>query len=510
MNIARYLVDGIKKYGEYEQFTYIGTDKKFVMTNVQVERNAREVAAGLKKIGVAKGDIVGVMVSNIPEIPELMNGIMRLGGVFLPIIFMLTPSEIRYILEDSQTRFLITEKSMLPKILEAVQGNKFIQKIMVVGEEKSTDRILAYNDFKQSDSTSEDVLDLNSDDLLILMYTSGSTGFPKGVMLSHHSLTWNLFAGCEVWPSDNTDLIYITVPMNHIYGCAFFHEACIKGCSIYLAGKFNAEQALKVITDHKITILPLVPTMITMMMEKYIPGKHSFQSVKRLICAGAPLAQETLIRAQKMFGVSIYHGYGMTEASSTVARQRPDRSFKLGSVGPPMAGVATRLVDEDDKDVAQGETGEIIISGPNVMKGYWNKLKETAEAMRNDWFHTGDLGKFDEDGELYIVGRKKDLIIKGGENIDPGVSENILMKHPAVSMAATIAIPDAKYGEEVGTAVILKPGQKATEKELLDYVGGQLHHFVAPKKIFIMDSFPQTGTGKILKREIRRIVQEIK
>ena len=176
-------------------------------------------------------------------------------------------------------------------------------------------------------------------------------------------------------------------------------------------------------------------------------------------------------------------------------------------MGPAIPGLAMKLVDDDGREVPQGETGEIIVKGPGVMKGYWNKPKETAETLRDGWLHTGDLGRLDEDRELYIVGRKKDLIIKGGENIDPGVSENILAKHPAVFMAATIAIPDAKYGEEVAAAVILQPGQKVTEEELLKYAAEQVHHFVAPKRIFIMNTFPMTGTGKILKREIREIVK---
>jgi long-chain acyl-CoA synthetase len=507
MNIAGYLAHEIKKYGKYEQFIYIDNDKKVVLTNTLVDRNARDVAGGLRKLGVAKADVVGVMVSNIPEIPELMNGILRLGAVFLPIIFMLTPKEIRYILEDSQIRVLITEKAMMPKILEAVEGNSNIQKIIVVGEQESSERILSYADFKKQAIDPGEILELEPDNLAILMYTSGSTGFPKGVMLSHGNLIWNITAGCEVWPSDRTDRFLITVPMNHIYGCAFFLETCMNGSSLILVNKFNAAQALDIITDYKITVAPLVPTMITMMMEQFIPGRHDLQSMRRFISAGAPLAETTLTRAKEMFGISIYHGYGLTEASSTVARQRPDRAFKTGSVGRPMSGVATKLVDDENREVPRGGTGEIIISSPSVMKGYWNKPKETAESMREGWFHTGDLGRFDEDGELYIVGRKKDLIIKGGENIDPGVSENILAQHPAVSMAATVAIPDAKYGEEVGTAVILKPGQKASEEELLAYAGKHLHYFVAPKRIFILDSFPQTGTGKILKREIRKIVQ---
>jgi long-chain acyl-CoA synthetase len=251
----------------------------------------------------------------------------------------------------------------------------------------------------------------------------------------------------------------------------------------------------------------MVPTMIALMMQRFQPERHSLKSMKYLVSAGAPLSEEVLIQAQDLFGIKIFHGYGCTEAGPTIARQRPEGTFKVGSVGPPVPGTTVTCISEEGQTVPQGVVGEILVQGPGVMLGYWNKPRETAEALKDGWLHTGDLGRFDEDGELYVVGRKKDLIIKGGENIDPGISENILLKHPAVQMAAVIAIPDPKYGEEVGAAVVLNPDQQATEEELLAYLRQHLHHFVAPKRIFFFDSLPKTGIGKILKREIRELVK---
>ncbi len=511
MNIANYLHDGIRKYGEYEQFICIANDKKTVLTNVEIDRHARAVATGLRNAEVGKGDIVGVMVSNIPEIPELMMGALRMGAVFLPIIFMLTPKEIRYILEDSQTRIIMTEKRMLGKIKESIEGNNNIDQIIVIGaaHDDLPDKYIHYEQFISQGEDKGDVLDLSSDDLALLMYTSGSTGFPKGVMLSHSNLIGSLLGGGQVWPCDTTDIYYGCVPMNHNYGINGLCESCYFGTKMILVPNFDPVKTLEIMTDYKVTVAGLVPTMIIMMMKNFDPAKHNLKSMKYMVSSGAPLAEETLKKAQEMFGIKIYHGYGCTEASPTIARQRADRKLKVGSVGPVIPGLALKLIDENGKDVNQGETGEVIVKGPGVMKGYWNKPRETKETLRDGWLHTGDLGKLDEDGELYIVGRKKDLIIKGGENIDPGVSENILLQHPAVLMAATIAIPDAKYGEEVGSAVVLKPDQKMTEEELLVYVGNQLHHFVAPKRIFIMAAFPMTGTGKVLKREIKEIVNSL-
>ncbi len=507
MNMAGFQVEGIKRYGEYQQFTYLTDHSKIVLSNVEVDRRAQAVAGGLKGLGVRKGDIVGVIVSNIPEIPELMNGTMRMGATFLPIIFMLTPKEVRYILDDAQPRILITEEKLWPKLKEALEGNRTIQKIVIIGGESSGEKVLSYEDFKEQGHDPGEVLDLTADALAILMYTSGSTGFPKGVMLSHGNLEENMLQGAAVWPSGPADCFLGVVPMNHIYGVLGFHESCYFGSRMVLVPWFDPQKALEIITDYKITVAGMVPTMIAMMIQFYDPERHSLKSMKYLVSAGAPLSEELLIKAQELFGIKIFHGYGCTEAGPTIARQRPDGKFKIGSVGPPIPGVEVKCITDEGKEALQGEVGEIIVKGPGVMLGYWNKPKETAETLKDGWLYTGDLGRFDGDGELYVVGRKKDLIIKGGENIDPGVSENILMKHPAVQMAAVIAIPDRKYGEEAAAAVILNPDYKVTEEDLLAYLGQHLHHFVAPKRIFFFDSFPQTGTGKILKREIRALVK---
>jgi long-chain acyl-CoA synthetase len=507
MNMAGFQTEGLKRFGEYPQFTYLADDVKTVLTNVEIDRRARAVAGGLKALGVQKGDIVGVMVSNIPEIPELMNGVMRLGAAFLPIIFMLSPPEVRYILEDARPRILITEEKLWPKLQEALAGIDTVRQVVLIGGQSGAERCCSYEDFKTRGQEGGDVVDLAPRDLGILMYTSGSTGFPKGVMLSHGNLIENMLQGAAVWPSDPSDCFLGVVPMNHIYGVLGFHESCYFGSRMIMVPWFDPQKALEIITDYRITVSGMVPTMIALMMQYYNPERHSLKSMKYLVSAGAPLSEELLVQAQNLFGIKIFHGYGCTEAGPTIARQRPDGTFKVGSVGPPVPGTMVKCVNEEGQAVPQGAVGEILVQGPGVMLGYWNKPGETAEALKDGWLHTGDLGRFDEDGELYVVGRKKDLIIKGGENIDPGVSENILLKHPAVQMAAVIAIPDPKYGEEVGAAVVLNPDQQISEEELLAYVRQHLHHFVAPKRIFFFDALPRTGIGKILKREIRELVK---
>jgi long-chain acyl-CoA synthetase len=506
MNLARMLDEGIEKYGTYDQLTYVREEQETVLSNMEIRQRACALASAIRSLGLKKGDVVAVCVSNIPQIPEIINGIMRAGNVFLPVVFMLTPPEIRYILEDARAVAVITETKLTNKIMEAVNGLPDpIELLIVGGADEGIGR--SYERLLNASFNLEPPVNTETDDLAMLMYTSGSTGFPKGVMLTHHNLESNLQQGAQIWPPSRGDRYLITVPMNHIFGVLGYHESCFFGCSMILLPRFDTDNVLRVIPNYQISIAFFVPTMIAMMTERFDPQIHSMSSIKRMISAGAPLPEETLMTAMKRFGVPIYHGYGLTEAGPTVSRQRLDRPLKPGSVGPPVPGLELKLIDEQRNEVAQGEEGEIICRGPGIMKGYWNKPEATAEALKDGWLYTGDLGRLDEDGELYIVGRKKDLIIKGGENIDPGVSENVLLKHPAVLEAAVVGIPDPKYGEEAAAAVVLKNGKTVSETDLLAYLETHLHHFVAPKKILILNELPKTGIGKILKREIKTMFE---
>jgi acyl-coenzyme A synthetase/AMP-(fatty) acid ligase len=242
MNMAGFQAEGLKRFGEYQQFTYLAGNSKTVLSNVDIDRRARAVAGGLKALGVQKGDIVGVMVSNIPEIPELMNGVMRLGAAFLPIIFMLSPPEVRYILEDARPRILITEEKLWPKLQEALAGNDTVRQVVIIGGVGVAERYCSYEEFKKQASDAGEVVDLVSDDLGILMYTSGSTGFPKGVMLSHGNLIENMLQGAAVWPSDPSDCFLGVVPMNHIYGVLGFHESCYFGSRMVMVPWFDPQK----------------------------------------------------------------------------------------------------------------------------------------------------------------------------------------------------------------------------------------------------------------------------
>jgi long-chain acyl-CoA synthetase len=505
-NIGRWLDDNVRKYGEYKQFIFLGPEGEKSWTNKQILENACALASGLRSAGIKKGDIIGSVISNIPEIPVIMNGVNRMGAVYLPIIYMLTAAEIRYILEDSACKVVVTEDVLLPKVREAAAGLKSIEKIILVGKETAPD-IVPYSGLVKS-AGKADVTDVDKEDMAILMYTSGTTGFPKGVMLTHGNLECQMKTGTSVWGGNHLEALLTTIPMNHIYGVLSCLEGYFSGFVNILMPPFDPRKVLDTLKEYNAKVIPVVPTMLIFMMLAADNKKDDLSFMDLLICSGGPLSMETLKQSESIFHKEITQGYGCTEVSGSIARQRRDWPRKPGSVGFPMPGLALKLVDDEGNEVARGSDGEIICKGPTVTGGYLNKPKETSEAIKDGWLHTGDIGRMDEDGELYITGRKKDLIIKGGENIDPGVAEGWLFKHPAVLECAVIAIPDATYGENVGAAVVLKPGQQVTEEELLKFLGEHLHHFVVPVKIYFMPSLPKTGLGKILKREIRRITRE--
>jgi len=506
-NIGQFLDTNVWQYGEYRQLIYLGDDTERTLTNRQILDHARALATGLRARGIKKGDIVASVLSNIPEIPEIINGVNRMGGIYLPIIFMLTSPEIRYILQDSQCKVIITEDKLLARVLEAASGLDTIEKVILISKDTYHSTISYQELLKVSDERGN-VVEADRDDTAILMYTSGVMGYPKGVMLTHYNMYSQMKAGVSVWGSDKGESLLTTVPMNNIYGVISCLEGYITGFVNILMPPFDPRKVLDSISKHRVQALPVVPTMLNFMLMVWDSARDDVSSLELLVCSGAPLPLETLERVQQVFGVEITQGYGCTEVGGSVSRQRLDWPRKPGSTGFPIPGLTVKIVDDEGSEVPRGHEGEIICKGPVVMKGYLNKPRETADALKGGWFYTGDVGRLDEDGELYVTGRKKDVIIKGGENIDPGLAEGWLYKHPAVMECAVVAIKDDKYGEEVGAAVVLKQGCRVTEQELLEYLVGCMHYFVAPKKIFFMDSLPKTGIGKLVKREIRRMINE--
>lgn len=506
-NISQFLDINVWEFGEYRQFIYLSNTAEKSLTNRQILENARALATGLKIRGVKKGDVVATVLSNIPEVPEIINGVNRIGAIYLPIVFMFTPPEIKYIIEDSRCKVIITEAKLLSKVLEACKEIQNPVTLILIGEEHNKD-IIRYNDLLKFSDERGNIAEVDLNDLAFLMYTPGVAGYPRGIMLSHHNMYTQMKACLPVWGLSKGESLITTLPMNTIYGMISCLEGYLAGFTNILMPPFDPRKVLDTVRKYRVNVLPVVPTMLNFMLMVWDENKDDMSSLDLLICSGATLPLKTLQKAEETFGIEVTQGYGCTEAGGIISIQRRDWRHKPGSTGFPMPGIAVKIVNDDGLEVLRGNDGEIICKGPMLTGGYLNKPKETADSFKNGWFYTGDIGRFDDDGELYVTGRKKDVIIKGGENIDPGISENWLFIHPSVSDCAVFAVDDDKYGEEVAAAVVLKPESTTSEKELFEYLASHVHHYMAPKYIVFFNKLPKSGTGKTQKKELKRLILE--
>jgi long-chain acyl-CoA synthetase len=348
------------------------------------------------------------------------------------------------------------------------------------------------------------VAEQSGDETAVILYTSGTTGQPKGAELTHANLSSNVHTTIDtLLPMAPGDVIFGGLPLFHSFGQTVgLNAAMAGGACLTLLPKFDGEEALSIISNDRVTIFLGVPTMYMGLLAVKNKERFDTSTLKVAASGGASLPVEVLRGVEQTFGFVLLEGYGLSETSPVASFNHPDRPRKPGSIGIPIRGVEFGLRDEDDQEVADGEIGEIVIRGENVMKGYWNKPEATADAMRGGWFHSGDLARRDEDGFHFIVDRKKDMIIRNGYKVYPREVEEILYTHPAVAEAAVFGVPDAACGEEVAALVTLKDGASATDGELRDYVKERIAVFKYPR-IVRFGPIPKGPTGKILKREIK-------
>ena len=361
-----------------------------------------------------------------------------------------------------------------------------------------------FRDLLASVAPDYEVADRDTGDTAVILYTSGTTGQPKGAELTHANLTSNTEVACaDIVRAQPDDVIFGGLPLFHAFGqTAALNLAIAAGACLTLLPRFDAETALRIIAGHRVTVFEGVPTMYVALLHRPDRADYDTSALRMCFSGGAALPAEVLRGFEQAFGCMLLEGYGLSETSPVASCNHPDRDRKPGSIGTPIRGVQMRIVDKEDHEVPQGEVGEIVIRGPNVMKGYWHRPETTAEAIRDGWFHTGDLARVDEDGYFYIVDRKKDMIIRGGYNVYPSEIEELLYQHPAVAEAAVIGLPHPALGEEVGAAVTLKPGAGTTAEELREHVKSLVAAYKYPRHLWIAEEMPKGPTGKILKREI--------
>jgi long-chain acyl-CoA synthetase len=461
-----------------------------VVTFRELDESSARVAALLAGQGVEPGDRVALALPNVPEFAAVYYGILRLGAVAVPMNPLLKAREVRFHLADSAAKVIFAWHVFAEEAVEGAGG------VTVVSVEPT-----AFAERLATLTTHSAVADRAPSDTAVILYTSGTTGHPKGAELTHGNLVRNVEVSlADLLGLGADDVVFGGLPLFHAFGqtCAL-NASIAAGATLLLLPRFSPEAALVQLVTHHATVFAGVPTMYSALLAS---ADAELPTLRLCVSGGAALPVDVLQAFEQRFDTTILEGYGLSETSPVACFNRPD-GRKAGSIGTPVTGVEMTLVNSDGAEVATGEIGEIAIRGHNIMKGYWHQPEATAAVLSADgWFRTGDLGRVDGDGFFYVVGRNKDLIIRGGYNVYPRELEEVLYEHPAVLEAAVVGVPHPSLGEEVGAAVVLHAGAELTAADLRAYVKRNVAAYKYPRLVWFVESLPKGPTGKILKREI--------
>ncbi|MBN3923019.1 long-chain fatty acid--CoA ligase [Nostoc sp. NMS4] len=495
MNIAHYVERGSRLLPN--KIALIFEDKSF--TYKQLDELAGRVANGLKGLGIKKGDRVALFLPNIPEFVISYLGILKIGAVAVSINVMLKTAEVSYILNDCAAKAIITTESQSEQISEA--GLPELEHIFIAEGKANKGASLAQ--LIANASPKAPALEMDRHAPACILYTSGTTGFPKGAILTHGNVIANSYAANRCYRLSSSDRLLLYLPLFHCFGQNAILNTGFSACAtIILYRRFDLDKVLESLTEHQVTMFFGVPTVFIKMLNKDI-SVDKLKSIRYYFSAAAPMPLEIAQKWHEKYGYFIYEGYGLTE-TSPFATYNNDLNYKLGSIGTPIDNVEIQIVDSYGHQVEPGELGEIIVRGPNVMLGYWNQPLETAAVMKNGWFHTGDIGRMDEDGFYYIIDRLKDMINLSGFKVYPTEVENVIYQHPAVAEVAVYGVPDQIKGEIVKASIVLKYGHKTTEEKILEFCYNRIANYKVPHAINFLDSLPKSPTGKLLKRELRQ------
>ncbi|WP_330960343.1 long-chain-fatty-acid--CoA ligase [Photobacterium sp. 53610] len=480
------------------------------ITYAQFNAIASQIANGLKAKGVQPGDRIALSCPNLPYFPLVYYGIQKAGAVVVPLNVLLREREIQYHLEDAQAKFYFcfegtAELPMADAGIAAFQKVGGCEHMVVMTADQSQQEYKGMPTLfalMKNQSSDGDCAYRSAEDTAVILYTSGTTGLPKGAELTQSNQYINALAAQNLMQMRGDDVHLLTLPLFHTFGQTVNMNAPVSlGCTLVMVPRFDAALVLELIEQHRVTIFAGVPTMYISL--NLCKAEHDVSSLRLGVSGGASLPVEVLRTFEGRFGIPVLEGYGLSETSPIASFNHLDKPRLPGSVGQPIQGVEIRVVDDNDQPVPQGEPGEIIIRGHNVMKGYLNRPEENDNALRHGWFHSGDIGRFDEHGNLFIVDRVKDLIIRGGFNVYPREIEEVFMTHPDVAMVAVIGIPSQQYGEDVKAYVVLKEGAIITETELQVWGKAQLAAYKYPRQVEIRQALPMNATGKILKKELK-------
>jgi long-chain acyl-CoA synthetase len=489
----------------------------------QVNRSAN----ALVELGGTKGDRVSLLLTNRAEYLIFYFACFKIGAWAGPVNSLLTPPEIEFIVANSEAKIVVTEASLYPRLEQTRARINTLRHVLIIDEsggrwavasgQSDTNKLPPKTDDSSVEAShSEPATDhrppasaewplITGDDEAVIIYTSGTTGKPKGVLLTHGNLLANARQISEWLRLTREDRSLLIMPLFHVNALMTTCMAALRvGASVVLASRFSATRHWETVSRYGVTYFGSVATMLSMLNHTYPEGVPSSAVGSRLrfaLCGSAPVPVEVLKTFESLFHCPVIEGYGLSESTCRSTFNPPDDRRRPGSVGLPI-GNEVKVFDETDRELAVDDVGEIVLRGPNVMKGYYKNEQATREAFRSGWFHTGDLGYRDKDGFFYVVDRKSDMIIRGGENIYPREIDEVLYQHPKVKDAATIGVKNDLYGEEVRSFVVLREGESATEEEILNFCRERLADFKCPKSIAFLGDIPKGPTGKLLKREL--------
>lgn len=480
----------------------------------ELNRRINSMANALTDLGMHRGDRAAILLDNCPEFVELYFAIPKAGGVAVPLNLALSGQEMAYIINNAQANILVFGERFASLVNSLRNELSSVKNLVVVGahgnEMKSYEQLIARY------PAAEPEVPVGEEELAYLLYTSGTTGVPKGVMVTHRGMiegALNYVLGYRLQPRD---IGLLTIPL--FWGGSLFPFLMphfYLGCTVVLSDDFTPEAILDLIQKERVTTSFMVPSLITALLEYPQLSNYDCSSLRHVWFGGEPMAVETLKRAIGAFGNVFFQLYGLVELTPValippeeqVTEGPPEKVKRLASCGREACNVEVRVVDDEGRDVAPGQVGEVICRGDNMMKGYWGMPQATEEVLRGGYVHTGDMATVDEDGYLYLVGRKKDLIVSGGRNIYPAEVEEIIYQHPSIVEAAVIGVPDDKLGESIKAVVVAREGENITEGDIIDFCRQRLPDYAQLKSVTFVDKLPRNPSGKILRRILREKFQ---
>ncbi len=487
-------------------------------TYAEFASRATRLAGALQNAGIRAGERVAFLSTNCHRLLEAYYGVLEAGAVLLPLNIRLSSDELAYILNDAGATILFIEKGFLP-IVESFRSKLSTVKQFVLLDAEPQESWLAPQNYEKMIAAARpvkiDITTVDENAVAELFYTSGTSANPKGVMLTHRNIYLHALNACISIHAEPNPVELHTIPLFHANGWGVAHSLTFLGGKHVMIHRFDPVEVFRLIEKEGAQTCSLVPIMATVLVNCPERTKYNLSSLKRATIGGAASSPTLIREVEEKLGCLCFSGYGLTETSPTLslAMMKPgleatgeERYVREAMTGYAILGVEMRVVDPNDHDVPHDgkSIGELIARGDGIMKGYWNQPESSAEALRGGWFHTGDMATVDKDGYFLIVDRKKDIIVSGGENISSLELEKILLAHPAVLEACVIPVPDQKWGEVARALVVLKPEAQLTEAELLEFSRSRLAHYKCPRAVEFVESLPKTGTGKILKKDLRK------